>query len=126
MDLAWFDAGAGRVLVFVLGEPLPPDAPEPELLHALVMALEQAWVNDQLYAGTTPDPEEEGRAEAVVPAVCYEMDALLGRGRAVGAAELLVEQARLVLDVARRILDGELWAGVYDPSDAWLPGYDRR
>jgi len=67
----------------------------------------------------------EGRAEATVPAVRHELDALCGPGRAVAAAEALVAQAQRMLDVARRILAGEPWPGVYDPGDAWLPGCDR-
>jgi len=125
VNLAQFDAKAGRVLGYILAEPLCPQGPAPERLHALVMALEQAWANDELYAGATPDEVSEGWAEATVPAVCHELDALCGPGAAVSAAELLVEQARRVLDVARRVQAGEPWPGVLDPADAWLPDYDR-
>jgi len=130
MNLARFDP-AGRVLGYILGEPLRRDDAATEWLHALVMALERAWANEELYAGAPPDvgveerAETEGRAEAAVPAVCHELDALCGPGTAVIAAEALVEQARRVLDVARRVQAGEPWPGVYDPGDAWLPGDDR-
>jgi len=125
VNLAHFDANVGRVLGYILAEPLCPQGPAPERLHALVMALEQAWANDELYAGIKPDSASEGWGEATVPAVCHELDALRGPGTAVAAAALLVEQVRRVLDVARRIQAGEPWPGVLDPTDAWLPDYDR-
>lgn len=122
MDLNWFRPEQGLVCSELLGRPLrlveDEDEATKEVLAALLALLR--------FLGTNTDATRE-RHEAVVPAVCHELNVRFGGllaadSPAFQAITVIQEHADNIASVALEIEQGVAWPRVRDPTNVWFPG----